>query len=90
MGKDQFYKKRPNDKVWWVREMTFDKDGYLLPTPGDNRFSFDHKHIFDLFRDYPYKLTPEQIEIFDKENPFWADFFKSRKVKHEGIDVSKN
>ena len=41
-------------------------------------FSFDKKVKFNLFRDYPYKLTLEQKEIFDKENPYWADFFKDR------------
>ena len=31
-----------------------------------------------MFADYPHKLTPEQKETFDKENPYWADFFKDR------------
>ena len=35
--------------------------------------------IFNMFHDYPYKLTKEQKQIFDKENPEWADFFKDRK-----------
>jgi len=41
-------------------------------------FSFDKKEIFNLFRDYPYKLTQEQKDIFNAENPYWADFFKDR------------
>jgi hypothetical protein len=32
-----------------------------------------------MFQDYPHKLTKKQREIFDKENPYWADFFKDRK-----------
>lgn len=45
---------------------------------GEMLFTFDGETVFNLFRDYPYKLTPEQKTIFDAENPFWADFFKDR------------
>lgn len=45
---------------------------------GEMLFTFDGQTIFNLFQDYPYKLTPEQKQIFDSENPFWADFFKDR------------
>ena len=45
---------------------------------GIRQFTFDGKEIFNLFRDYPHELTPEQKEIFDRENPYWADFFKDR------------
>ncbi len=41
-------------------------------------FTFDGEHIFNLFQDYPYKLTAQQKKIFDTENPYWADFFKDR------------
>lgn len=65
---NNFYKEKPNDKIWWVdNDMT-----------GVYEFSFDKKTIFNLFADYPHKLTVEQKEIFDKENPHWADFFKDR------------
>lgn len=64
-----FYKEHKRDKVWWID--TSDYDGVF-------EFSFDKKKVFNLFRDYPYKLTKEQKEIFDRENPFWADFFKRR------------
>lgn len=67
---NEFYKENPNDAVWWID--TSDRDGEFL-------FSFDKKKVFNLFADYPYKLTPEQKEIFDKENPFWKKFFESRK-----------
>lgn len=69
MSDDKFYKENPSDLVWWVD--TFENDGEFL-------FSFDKKQVFNLFSDYPHKLTPEQKEIFDKENPFWKDFFKDR------------
>lgn len=70
MPNDKFYKENSSDAIWWVD--TSDRDGVFL-------FSFDKKHIFNLFADYPHKLTAEQKEIFDKENPYWADFFKDRK-----------
>lgn len=64
-----FYKNNPADKIWWI-----DK----LDTVGEFLFSFDKKKIYNLFRDYPYKLSKEEQRIFDAENPFWADFFKDR------------
>lgn len=45
---------------------------------GEMNFTFDGKRIFNLFQDYPHELTEEQKALFDKENPFWADFFKDR------------
>ena len=36
-------------------------------------FSFDQETIFNFWTDYPDKLTPEQIEIFKKENPIMAE-----------------
>ena len=66
---NKFYKEKPADQIWWV-----DTTG----TIGEFLFSFDKKTIFNLFQDYPYKLTPEQKAVFDKENPFWADFFSDR------------
>ena len=67
---NNWYKESENDKIWWLD--TSEKDGEFI-------FSFDRKEKFNLFVDYPHKLTKEQREIFDKENPFWADFFKDRK-----------
>ena len=63
-------KENPDDLTWWV-EAPMPDDGVWL-------FSFDKETIFNLFADYPWKLTPEQKEIFDRENPFWKDFFKDR------------
>ena len=64
-----FYKQKRGDKVWWIDEI--DHIGQFL-------FSFDKKKIYNLFEDYPHNLTKEEKEIFDKENPFWKDFFKDR------------
>ena len=45
---------------------------------GEFLFTFDGKQIFNLFQDYPYKLTDAQKEQFDAENPYWANFFRDR------------
>ena len=68
---NKFYKENPGDLIWWVD--TSESDGKWL-------FSFDKKQVFNMFADYPHKLTPDQKAIFDKENPFWADFFKDRTI----------
>ena len=64
-----FYKQNKNDKIWWIDN---------IDTIGEFLFSFDKKKIFNLFADYPHNLTAEQKEIFDKENPYWKDFFSYR------------
>lgn len=66
----KFVKNDKTDKIWWV-----DNVGESV---GEFLFSFDKKEVFSLFRDYPEKLTKEQKTIFDKENPFWANFFEER------------
>ena len=65
----KFYKEHPDDIIWW--KDTSDKDGEFV-------FSFDKKKEINMFRDYPHELSAEQKKIFDRENPFWADFFKDR------------
>ena len=71
----EFYKKNsPSDKVWWVSEYSDDGDLSVGPL----LISFDKKKIFNLFQDYPHALTKEQKELFDKENPYWKNFFKDR------------
>jgi len=45
---------------------------------GEILFTFDGKQVFNLFRDYPYKLSKEQKVVFDTENPYWAEYFKDR------------
>lgn len=64
-----FYKNNSTDVIWWVDDT--EHVGRFL-------FSFDKKHVFNLFRDYPEKLTKEQLEVFNRENPYWVEFFKDR------------
>lgn len=65
-----FYKEKETDTIFWVDNSE---------TVGIWLFTFDKKNIFNMFSDYPFKLTKQQKKIFDKENPYWADFFKARK-----------
>ncbi len=58
-----FYKESEEEQIWRVE------------TPGEEGpylFSFDQKTVFNFWTDYPDKLTPDQIEIFKKENPTMA------------------
>ena len=66
---NNFYKNNETDKIFWIDNV--EDVGVWL-------FSFDKEKIFNMFEDYPSELTKEQKEIFDKENPFWKDFFKDR------------
>ena len=45
---------------------------------GSHKFTFDGKKIYDLFSDYPHNLTKQEKELFDKENPYWVQFFADR------------
>lgn len=65
-----FYKENKNDVIWWTSN---------LDTVGEHLFTFDKVKIYNLFRDYPHALSQEEKKIFDKENPYWADFFRDRK-----------
>lgn len=66
---NKFYKENDTDKIWWLDNPE---------VKGEFVFSFDKKKTFNLFADYPHALTKEQKEIFDKENPYWAEFFSDR------------
>ena len=69
MDKYKFVRHNPNDAIWWV-----DKPENI----GEWLFTFDKTNVFNMFRDYPERLTKKQKEIVDKENPEWANFFKDR------------
>lgn len=66
----KWFKNYSDDKIWWLDNSKESKGEFI--------FSFDKKTEFNMFQDYPHKLTPEQKQIFDEENPFWADFFSDR------------
>jgi len=73
-----FYKNKPEDSIWWLDSRAI----------GEFEFSFDKKKIYNLFRDYPDKLSVEEWEAFNKENPYWEQFFKKRneEYKRENLD----
>ena len=70
MASNKWYKNEPTDKIWWLDNGDDVKGEFV--------FSFDKKTSFNMFADYPQKLSAEQKKIFDKENPYWADFFVDR------------
>ena len=59
----------PKKRITWLD--TSEKDGLFL-------FTFDGKTVFNLFQDYPDKLTEEQRKIFDEEEPYWKNYFQDR------------
>ena len=59
-----WYKNKETDTIWWKDDPT---------VIGVWIFSFDKTTEFNMFHDYPYKLTKEQKQIFDKENPDHID-----------------
>lgn len=69
--KDKYFKNKPSDKIFWV-----DNVG---ETVGEFLFTFDKVKIYNMFEDYPDKMTPQEVEIFDQENPFWSEYFADRK-----------
>lgn len=66
----EFYKNNDSDKIWWVHYVDYF---------GFRAVSFDKKKILFLFGDYPKNFTKEEKVLFDKENPYWANFFRNKK-----------
>ena len=58
------YKESEESQVWWV-------DNFSI---GEIVFTLDKKKFYHLYRDYS-KMSKEEKEIFDKSEPFWAEFF---------------
>lgn len=65
-----FYKNKPSDDVWWVEPSD---------TLDEHLFSFDKQKVFNLFHDYPKKLSAKQKAVFDRENPEWKAFFEGKR-----------
>ena len=67
---NKWVKNNKRDKIWWLDNASEAKGEWV--------FSFDKKTKFNMFADYPHKLSAEQKKIFDEENPYWAEFFEGR------------
>ena len=67
---NKYFKNNPSDVIWWVDNADDVKGEFI--------FTFDKKTHYNMFADYPHNLTEKQRETFDKENPYWADFFSDR------------
>ena len=67
---NKWFKNEETDTIWWL-DNGDEKKGVFI-------FSFDQKKQYNLFEDYPHNMKPEEVVIFNNENPFWQDFFKER------------
>lgn len=77
-GKSYFYKYDKTDRVWWL-----DNPGVI----GEFIFSFDKKKKYNLFSDYPDKLSVREWLIFNNENEFWKKFFADANRKYEAEHI---
>ena len=73
-----FAKNNTDDIIWWLSDVSMDDDETAILAMGPMYFSFDKDTVFNVFEDYPDKLTEEQLKIFNKENPDWVDYFKRK------------
>lgn len=67
---NKWFKNEETDTIWWL-DNSDEVNGIFI-------FSFDKKKQYNLFEDYPHNMKPEEVVIFNNENPFWQDFFKER------------
>lgn len=58
---ENFSKENKDSRVWWTGK---------LNEIGPLYISFDKKKIYNLFEDYPYNMTIEEIEILEKRRYF--------------------
>ncbi|HCJ90592.1 MAG TPA: hypothetical protein DHV71_01700 [Acidaminococcaceae bacterium] len=58
-------KSAPESRVWWKE--TPGVTGELI-------FSFDKKKEYSFYRDFPEKLTPEELKIFREDEPVLGKF----------------
>lgn len=64
----EWYKNKESDSIWWTTS----------PHVGEFLFSFDKLKIYNMFQDYPMKLSKSEQALFAKENPYWRRMFAER------------
>ena len=56
-----FAKNNTDDIIWWLSDVSMDDDETAILAMGPMYFSFDKDTVFNVFEDYPDKLTEEQL-----------------------------
>lgn len=67
----EWTKENPGDMTEWADTGVL-YDGLFLFRIGPRG------KVHNLFADYPEKLTADELEIFNRENPYWVKFFADR------------
>lgn len=65
--KGDYWLRKKNSKVYWLANDSEKR------RRGDFIFSFDKKNIYHLYSDYPDKMTKEEVEFFNKYEPYWSN-----------------
>lgn len=73
----KWMKNNTEDIIWWLDNGA--------DTKGEWVFSFDKKRRFNMFADYPWKLTSDQKEVLDRENPYRRDFSPAGNSRNKPI-----
>lgn len=64
----------------WIKNNKGDLVSWDVADNEEPMFRFDDEPDKEYFLHGGYvKLPPDKKEIFDKENPFWAEFFNGNK-----------
>lgn len=69
----RIYKENKGDKVWWLDDEK---------SMGEYVFTIDKKNFYNLFADYPDKLSVADWITFGEENEYWVKFFRSRNEEY--------
>ena len=64
----EFYKANKGDIIWQVDALDENNECLIGPV----LFSFDKKKIYNFWTDYPDNMTDEEVEIFDREQPYFS------------------